>query len=66
MEIRIGDKVKEIMGSKGVTQKELARATGITQSNLSHIQNNRRPPSLENLVKIADALYCKTDVLLGR
>jgi transcriptional regulator with XRE-family HTH domain len=66
MELKIGDKVTEIMKAKGITQKELARATGLKASNLSHIQNNRRLPSVINLVKIADALYCKTDVLLGR
>lgn len=66
MEIKIGDKITEIMTAKGISQKELARATGIKQSNLSHMQNNKRIPSVKNLVKIADALYCKTDILLGR
>ena len=66
MELRIGDKVTEIMKAKGISQKELSRITNITQSNLSHIQHNNRVPSVQNLVKIADALHCRTDVLLGR
>jgi transcriptional regulator with XRE-family HTH domain len=66
MELKIGDKMVAIMEAKGITQKDLAKATGLNASHLSHIQHNNRKPSVENLVKIADALYCKTDVLLGR
>lgn len=62
----IGGKMTEIMKAKEVSQKQLARVTGMTASHLSLIQNNKRSPSVENLVKIADALYCRTDVLLGR
>ena len=66
MEFKIGDNITEIMNAKEITQKELVEVTGISQSNLSNIQNNKRVPSVKNLVKIADALYCRTDVLLGR
>ncbi|MCK5611322.1 helix-turn-helix transcriptional regulator [Candidatus Pacearchaeota archaeon] len=66
MELRIGDKMALIMEAKGISPKELAKNTGLTQSHISLIKNNKRNPSVENLVKIADALYCKTDVLLGR
>ena len=62
----MGDKITEVMKTKGISQKELVRATGITQSNLSKIQNNNHMPSVKSLIKIADALYCTTDVLLGR
>ena len=66
MKVVIGDKMTEIMGAKEITQKELSEATGLTASNISHIQHNKRTPSVNSLVKIADALHCRTDVLLGR
>lgn len=66
MALRIGDKMSEIMVAKGITQKELAKMSGLTVSHLSRIQTNKGTPSVENLVKLADALYCRTDVLLGR
>lgn len=65
-ELDIGGKMIEIMRAKEISQKELSETTGLTASHLSHIQHNNRVPSVENLVKIADALYCRTDVLLGR
>lgn len=62
----MGDKMTEIMRAKEISQKELSELTGIAPSHLSLIQNNKRTPSLENFIKIADALHCKADVLLGR
>ena len=66
MKLRIGDRMASIMEAKEISPKELSKATGLTVSHLSLIKNNKRTPSVEGLVKIADALYCKTDVLLGR
>ena len=65
MEIKIGAKITEIMKAKDITQKQLSKATGIAQSNISNYQSDKRTPSLENFVKIAKALYCSTDVLIG-
>ncbi len=66
MNLDIGGQVKTIMSSKEISQKQLSRATGIKQSFLAQIQSNKNTPSVENLVKLADALYCTTDILLGR
>ncbi len=65
-ELDIGGKMMEIMKAKEISQTELAGITGLTKSHLSHIKHNNRIPSVETLIKIADALCCRTDVLLGR
>ena len=41
---------------KNMTQKELAEVTGISQSNISKIENGSRNPSLAMLKKLAAGL----------
>lgn len=49
-----------------ITQKELARICGISNSHLSHFESGARRPSFDNLIKIADALDVSLDKLVGR
>ena len=65
MDLDIGGNMKAIMDAKEITQKQLSEATGISPSHISLIQNNKRLPNVRNLIKLAKALYCTTDVLLG-
>ena len=44
------------MGDTGVSQRELARLTGITEATLSRYVNGNRIPKATTLKKIADAL----------
>ncbi len=39
-----------------LTQKELAELSGLTQSNISNIENGSSRPTIQTLKKIADAL----------
>ncbi len=39
-----------------ITQKELAKLSGLTQSNISNIENGGNRPTIPTLKKIADAL----------
>ena len=39
-----------------LTQKDLARLSGLTQSNVSNIENGSNRPTIPTLKKIADAL----------
>ncbi len=39
-----------------LTQKELAKISGLTQSNISNIENGTNRPTLPTLKKLADAL----------
>lgn len=44
---------------KGLTQKDIAEKSGLTQQMISRIEKREYPPSLRNLVKVADALDSK-------
>lgn len=50
---------------KGLTQKEVADKAGLTQQMVSRIESREFPPNYRNLVKIADALDTKLQ-LVGR
>lgn len=41
---------------RNLTQQELAKAAGISQSTIAHIENGKKDPSLSTLKKIAKAL----------
>lgn len=41
---------------KNITQKELAEMTGITQKDISKLENGNANPSLQTLKKLADGL----------
>ena len=49
-------RIKEILKNKGKTAKEVASASGITEAILSNAANGKGNPSLQTLIKIADAL----------
>lgn len=48
--------IKKLMNERGMTQIELAKKTGITQSSLSDYINNKYKPKQDKLDKIAKAL----------
>jgi transcriptional regulator with XRE-family HTH domain len=51
---------------RGLTQAELGAKAGIAPGAVSHFETGQRVPSIESLVKLADALECSVDSLLGR
>lgn len=57
-------KIKEIRVDKKLSQKELARKAGISQSYLSELESNKKSPTLRQLCKIADALGVHPSVLV--
>ena len=61
----IGEKIREIRISKGMTQKELAAKLDTTQQNLAQYENGKRNPKLMTIQKIADALNVELDELMG-
>jgi transcriptional regulator with XRE-family HTH domain len=52
----LGQTIKERRERRGQSLKQLAGATGLTQSFLSQVENDRSSPSVASLRKIADAL----------
>lgn len=53
-------------GLRGMSQVELAKATGLPPSSIAHFEGGGRKPSFDNLRKLANALNVTTDYLLGR
>ena len=52
--------------ARGMNQVEFAKLLGVTKQCVSNWENDNVLPSIEMLVKIADAFNVSTDLLLGR
>jgi len=55
----IADKVAERRVAKGFSQRELAERVGTTQSAIARLERGGRPPRIDTLLKIAEALDCE-------
>jgi transcriptional regulator with XRE-family HTH domain len=54
----IAEKVAERRQEKGLSQRELAELVGTTQSAIARLERGGRPPRIDTLLRIADALEC--------
>lgn len=52
------DSLIEQRRSKGMTQKELAEASCLTQSVIARLESKKVTPQLDTLLKVASALGC--------
>lgn len=52
----IGEQIKKRRQALEMSQRDLAKATGLTASYLSQLERDRTDPSIKSLRKIADAL----------
>ena len=57
--------VRQVRQRIGISQKDLARKVGITQAFLSEVETGTKSPSLLTAAKLARALGCTIDELLG-
>lgn len=62
----VGERLKRRREELGLTQTELGGRAGIAAASVSHFETGQRLPSLESLMKLADALSLSVDTLLGR
>ena len=58
--------LKKARESKGLSQTELAKRSGLLPSAVSHFETGRRSPSFDNLKRLAETLEVTTDFLVGR
>lgn len=65
MNILIGEKIKELRTSRGLTQSDLANIIGVTPSAISSYEISDRQPSYDILIKISTFFNVSTDYLLG-
>lgn len=52
----VGQLVKDAREQAGISQRELARLSGIAQPNLSRIEADQQDPTIATIQKIAKAL----------
>lgn len=62
---KFASKFKELREEKGLSQVELAKELGFTQSAIAKWESGDRNPSLDLLVTIARYFKVTTDYLLG-
>jgi predicted transcriptional regulator len=53
------EQVAEQRKAQGLSQKELAELTGTTQSAIARLESGGRPPRIDTLLRIAEALDCE-------
>lgn len=58
--------LKALRELRKLTQAELGKRAGMGAASVSHFETGQRAPSLDSLVKLADALDVSVDTLLGR
>jgi predicted transcriptional regulator len=55
---QIADRVAGRRAERGLSQRELAELTGTTQSAIARLEAGGRPPRIDTLLRIANALDC--------
>src|ERR687883_2162754 len=61
---RIADQVVAQRTAKTLSQRDLAELVGTTQSAIARLEAGGRPPRIDTLLRIADALDCELTVEL--
>lgn len=60
-----GTRLKRFMQEKNMTQRKLAKATGLTDVTISRYTNGTRLPGADELLKLSNALSVSADDLIG-
>ena len=55
---KIGKRIKIIRIERGITQTNLAKELGISQTNMSNIECGRVSVTVQNLFKLHEILHC--------
>lgn len=55
----VSEEIQRVLDENNYTQEDLCKLTGMSQSNISKIQNGKVVPRLETLQKIAQATHTK-------
>lgn len=64
VEIRIGPTLNWLMNEQGISIKELSFLSGVPQSTISHMKNNRQPRDISTVMAVAQALNVSLYYLL--
>ncbi|HEX5525650.1 MAG TPA: helix-turn-helix transcriptional regulator [Solirubrobacterales bacterium] len=61
---RFSANLRSIRRRAGLTQEELAEMTEMHRTEISYLENAKRAPRIETLVKLVCALECSADELI--
>jgi len=61
-----GQIFKELRLEKKLSQRDLAKETGISQQAISFWEQNKRTPNMDDCIKLADFYNISLDELVGR
>ncbi len=53
----------DVRTAKGYSVRELAHKSGVSSSAINYIENGKRSPSLDTLIKLSNALDCRIEDL---
>lgn len=59
-----GERLKKMLETSGISQKELAKGTGLSEGAISNYINGRRIPSVKALINMSYELDCTLDELM--
>ncbi|MCI8413387.1 MAG: helix-turn-helix transcriptional regulator [Clostridia bacterium] len=65
-EKKFAERFKDLMDEKGVNDRELERATGLSNQVIAFWRSGKRVPSLHSLWILADYFDCSIEYLVGR
>ena len=65
IQMEFEERLKNIMIKQGLTQKELAIRSGITEASMSKYLSGERTPRIDVILNLSRALEITTDELLG-
>lgn len=65
MELTLGEKLRELRESQGLTQTELGKMVKMTQRKISHIEANHCEPSIEDIRAFCKVFNVSADYLVG-
>lgn len=60
---KIGEQIMSIRQAKGITQLELANATGLDRANISKIERGKYNVGIDIIQKICDALGTRLEIV---
>ncbi|RIJ45499.1 XRE family transcriptional regulator [Maribellus luteus] len=64
LQIKIGERIRVLRESKGITQQNLAAICNFEKANLSRLEAGRTNPTISTLYKISQALEVSISDLL--
>lgn len=62
----IGEQLREVRKTAGMSQEELAERAGIHRTYVSLLERNRKSPTLDVLFRVCRALAVRASVVIAR